>query len=188
MKPRVFIPYTFIHEPTWRLLEPLNPIGIDCRGDDEAYLQHLADRWEERLPFVNIEHDMLVTPEQVWDLWRCNCSWAAHGYDGGPGRFPWLGSVRFSPEFMDAWPDVWRDLLDWAHATPLEQPMVWRLVGEVPMKCPAPGAVSLQEFLPLWMSLDTWLIRKITRDVICHRHYPDVTNCRPADHPKLEAV
>ena len=183
--PIVYVPWTFRHEPTWDLLAPFFPIGVDCRGDEEAYLRHFCERWDERLPFVNVEHDMLVTPAQVWDLWRCPEPWCAHGYDGGPGMFPWIGSVKFTPSFMDDRPDVWRELLDWAHSDVHTAPWEWQLVGEVPMKRPPRGASSFQEFLPLWHSLDRWLIRKMPADVTCHRHYPDVTNCRPADHPKL---
>jgi len=183
-RPAVYVPWTFRHEPTWELLAPLDPIGVDCRDDTEAYIRHFIRRWNAREPFVNVEHDMLVSVAQVLDLWACPEPWCAHGYAGGPGRFPWFGSVRFRPAFMDRFPSVWTELYDWAHSTPVSHPDYWRLVGEVPMRTTPPGIAKLQEWLPLWRSLDSWLVHKAEREgVKCHRHYPDVTNCRPADHP-----
>jgi hypothetical protein len=177
----VFVPYTQVHLPTWLGLAGVHPVGVEVDGES-AYLDYFRDRWADRRPFVNVEHDMLVTVDQVRQLENCEQPWCAFGYDGGVGQFPWLGCARFRPELMELLPSVWDELHGWVHA-PASDP-VWRLVGDVPIKGPPPGEFSISEWRPVWRHLDRWLIHAAARAsddnhrVAAHRHFPDVHNCR----------
>lgn len=172
----VYIPWTFLHPPTWDLLAPFEPIGVDVSGDDGAYLRYFVERWREREPFVNVEHDMLVHPAQIDQLIACPEPYCAYGYER-PGQFPWFGVVRFRPEIMDRMPLVWDELQEWAECPPRE--WAWRLVGEVPVKGPPPGELANSQWVPLWQHLDQWFVSHAQQmGLICHRHWPNVQNTR----------
>lgn len=172
---RLFIPWTFFHAPTWDLVAPFDPIGVDVSGDDGDYLRYFQARWRDREPFINLEHDVLAHPAQIEQLIACPEDWCAYSYTGA-GQFPWFGCVRFRPAFMDLLPDVWDELAAWAFCPPKE--WAYRLVGEVPVKGPPPGEFA-EMGTAVWQHLDQWLLGHAERlGLQCHRHYPDVRNTR----------
>lgn len=175
----VFIPYTFVHVPTWLSVLPVRAIPVRLDAED-SYLDYFRARWSARRRFVNIEHDMIVSGGRLAELDECDQPWCAYAYDGCDGQFPWFGAVKFEPEIMDVLPGVWDELWEWAHAEPSSDQ--WRLVGEVPMLGPPPGEFRISEWRPVWQHLDSWFVRAAARvqpRLSAHRHYPDVHNARP---------
>lgn len=79
---------------------------------DTDYPDFLAARWRERLPWINVEQDVVPWPGAIEDLIECPESWCGmtYGVDqivGTPIASPMLGLARFRPEFMSSLPDVW---------------------------------------------------------------------------------
>lgn len=79
---------------------------------DTDYPDFLAKRWRERLPFVNVEQDVVPWPGAIASLIECPESWCGMTYApeqivGTPIASPMLGLVRFRPAFMAQLPDVW---------------------------------------------------------------------------------
>lgn len=52
----------------------------NCEGDLHAYEEGLKDIWKAETDIVIVEHDMLVTTEQINDLLNCPYIACAHSY------------------------------------------------------------------------------------------------------------
>lgn len=107
---RIFVPYTFIHPPTWEALSyhAATPWPVD---DANGYLEYFRRRWEEGEDFINIEHDVIVQPagpngrlSQLDALDQCQNDWCVFPEFGGS---PSMSLVRYRASFIkDNW-DVW---------------------------------------------------------------------------------
>lgn len=116
----LYVPHIQLNDATRIFLAHSQAMGQDVRlvdvaDDPMAYVKHLRSRWEERCPFINIEHDVVPWPGALESLEMCPQMWCAYGYDVGAQDFnpaP-LGLVKFSAEFQAALPDLWLDDVPW---------------------------------------------------------------------------
>lgn len=114
---RVVVPYTNTEQD--RVNSLIAPVirreGIDCEfiklptSDDSAYWKLFCEIWEQRDPVVINEHDVLPWPGAIQALFDCPYHWCSYTYEmkGGYGIHHGLGCTKFTPEFMDKFPDVW---------------------------------------------------------------------------------
>ena len=147
----VFLPYTYIHGPTWDALEscgwPWVPVHL-ARLHEDAYLWFFEERWRQGDAFMVCEHDVIPGRDQLAQLEDCPAGWCAFNeYDGGP---PTLSLARFRPAFIGRWPDIWADLR---------------------------AAHRISVFQPLWSKLDSWLTDSCGQP--CLHESPHVVNMRP---------
>lgn len=103
----VFVPFTFIHPPTWQALSYVaaTPWPVD---DGNLYLGYFRHRWAMGGAFTNVEHDVVVVPGQLGQLERCPEEWCVFPEAGGS---PSLSLARFRPGFITAnrglWDEEW---------------------------------------------------------------------------------
>jgi hypothetical protein len=87
----------------------------------DSYPKYWLTRWEERVRFINVEHDVLPWPGAFTSLWNCNQDWCVFGYGDNEilTHGAYLGCVKFSREFIEATPDLWTsmpdEIRDWRH-------------------------------------------------------------------------
>lgn len=103
----IYVPFTFIHPPTWEALsgEVVMPVKMD---DDDAYLGLMRALWWSEEESTIVEHDVVVQPDQLEQLHKCPSEWCCFPELGGS---PSLSLVRFRPGFCAANRGLWTT--DW---------------------------------------------------------------------------
>ena len=104
----IYVPFTFIHLPTWRALMPYGgaiPWPVD---DADGYLEYFRTRWAEEEDFTNIEHDVVVQPGQLEQFAQCLSEWCVIPELNGS---PSMSLVRYRAGFIRANKGIWTD--DW---------------------------------------------------------------------------
>lgn len=114
----IFVPFTFIHPPTWEALNGWPVVPWRVEGDD-GYLTFFEERWKECLDFIVVEHDVVAQPGQVSQLWACPEPWCCFPELGGS---PSLSLVRFREPFIRANRDLWERL---RRSPPAGQRPIW---------------------------------------------------------------
>ena len=115
--PRIIVPYTELNE---LVIDELGKTGfpLECvpvSSDDDAYRRLLRDLWQQRRTVFICEHDVLVWPGAVKELFDCSCVWGAYSYElhGGIGIYHGFGATKITPTLMDAVPDIWNEPCKW---------------------------------------------------------------------------
>ena len=106
----VFCPHTVNHLllETKAALDGIAQFIELPEGDDQAYRRYFIDRWEAGEPFINVEHDVAPTLEQLQDLWSCPEHWCSCGYFPFD-NIPYFGCVKFSAGFIKFHRGLWTD-------------------------------------------------------------------------------
>ena len=83
-------------------------------GDDSAYFNAMAKRWATRYGFVNVEHDIEASREDIRGLTTCPNDWCAapYPYLDRTEQFG-LGLVKFSDGVIARNPAMFRDIGTW---------------------------------------------------------------------------
>ena len=104
----IFIPFTRLRADTYESVRRYSPILVPLL-DDYAYSRYFIKRWKEKKTFLNVEHDMVVTPGAIEALRDCRAPWCSIYY-GPPGVKEirgFMGCMKFSREFIAAHPRIW---------------------------------------------------------------------------------
>ena len=169
----IFLPYTFLHPPTLAALAATGRDAVLYEMDsDRAYLEFMAARWRDRVGFIIVEHDVIVTGAQLDSLDACPEEWC--GFAAGPDAEVGFCAVRFRASFIERTISVWSDfaaLLDGYHD-----------VGEGCYRWDWRRSVvdanwRFSPRVPAWANLDSWLAHR--EGWRAHRHEPDIVNSRP---------
>lgn len=94
---KIFIPYTNL-----KIEIPTNAIAIFME-DENAYSRYFIQRWKEGGKFINIEQDVIVTDDQLKEIWECENPWCVISY-AEDDPTPYFGCVKFD---TDKLPQVW---------------------------------------------------------------------------------
>lgn len=115
----IYVPYTFIHPPTWQALSyrAAVPWPVD---DANGYLEYFRTRWAEEEEFINIEHDVVVQPGQLEQFEECESEWCVIPELNGS---PSLSLVRFRSLFLIDNKDIWTD--QWVLPAGQGKPWTW---------------------------------------------------------------
>ncbi len=148
----VWVPYTVLQTATRISLIECGGVVhyVELDGWPGAYARYWQHRWTEARRFINVEHDVVVWPGALRQLWECPEPWCAYGYhlnddfaDRERTSFPYLGCVKLSAELIVATQGLWDGATD-------------------------------------WLTLDGWLAgRAREAGVDVHQHYPPVVNANP---------
>jgi hypothetical protein len=116
---KVFIPFTNLRAETFAALHPFSPVLVPLL-DDLAYSRYFIERWRDGESFINVEHDVAPTSDQIKELMECPEPWCAFHYQamldcltkrGRPDLWsqipPVLGCVKISSDFIAAHPNLW---------------------------------------------------------------------------------
>ncbi len=87
----IYVPYTFIHPPTWASLagREVCPWPVD---EDLGYLQLFEMLWDDGADFTIVEHDVVIQRGQLEQFEECLAGWCCFPERGGS---PSLSLVRF---------------------------------------------------------------------------------------------
>jgi hypothetical protein len=100
----IYVPFTFIHPPTWEALERAAvPVPVN---EYDGYLMYFRERWKDEVDFTNVEHDVIVQPGQLEQFDMCPGEWCVVPELGGS---PSLSLARFRAGFIEANPRIWGD-------------------------------------------------------------------------------
>jgi hypothetical protein len=87
---------------------------VDVSGDDLGYWRTLRTWWARGKTFVNMEHDLQATPDQLIELLNCRYDWCFLPTHIGKDRpsLPWPGLqvVKFSAALIARHPDLFDQL------------------------------------------------------------------------------
>jgi hypothetical protein len=116
---RIYVPFTFIHPPTWEALAGriVTPWLVD---DGNGYLEYFRVRWAAERDFINIEHDVVVQPGQLEQLDDCEAGWCVIPELNGS---PSMSLVRYRADFIRANKDIWTD--QWVCPAGQGKPWTW---------------------------------------------------------------
>lgn len=101
----IFVPFTFIHPPTWEALNRASAVPWRVDGYD-GYLEFMRERWKHGATFTLVEHDVVVQPGQLIQFHSCLSEWCCFPELAGS---PSLSLVRFRREFIWANRDIWAE-------------------------------------------------------------------------------
>lgn len=121
----IFVPFTYIHPPTWEALvgRAVTPWRVD---DANGYLLYFRRRWEVGEDFVNIEHDVVVQgagpgyQSQLDQLEECPNDWCVFPEFGGA---PSMSLVRYRASFIEDNKDMWAT--QWVLPAGQGKPWTW---------------------------------------------------------------
>ncbi len=106
--PRLIVPYTEI-APGVR--EGLAATGWSWEeafvgGSDSAYFELLADLWSAREAFIIVEHDVILRPDSLDQLWNCSCAWGGYAVPYVGSHYHGMACVKFTEELIARIPDA----------------------------------------------------------------------------------
>lgn len=108
---RIFVPFTSLRAATYCATLGAVLVPIITPTD---YARHFAARWQEGSTFINVEHDVVPTPEQLAEIWNCPAALCVTQFADIPDHAPvttWLGCTRISAEFIASHPIPWGNQL-----------------------------------------------------------------------------
>lgn len=166
---RLFLPYTFVHRPTWENLAdtgiPVTPWKTGYIHQKPSYLDYFEERWAEGLAFTQIEHDIIATREQILEMMDCPEPWCACGTEPGGAA---LQMAKFSAEHIADTKDVWRVLRE-----------EWTVNRFVFPHGSAGHGTRYDGRQPLWEIIDTFHYFWCDLNGIHPHSHSPITNCRP---------
>lgn len=152
---RIYVPHTEIQTITGSLLSQYPWTGVQLEGVTD-YGDYLQERWDEELPFINIEHDVVWWDGAIEEIWGCEEPWCVYNYDrndivdGAP-----LGLAKISTKLIKNLPGIWDSLRN--------EPNIRKDAG-----CPE------------WGYCDQWLFEEAKKKKIYpHQHKPGIINANP---------
>lgn len=105
--------YTALN-PTVRLSHPDGVIYHDCNGSVDNYHNYFVYEWQKGERFINVEHDVIVPPNRLQELWDCPKPWCIipYPYTGHPDKYLTysLGVAKFHESLMCYFPTLIMDL------------------------------------------------------------------------------
>jgi hypothetical protein len=115
---RIVVPYTHLWpEVTEALVASGHPdFELRLGGPGEEYWRIVRELWAEGVPdgFQLVEHDVIVSPTAIDELWACPSDWCAFRVEYLGKDHPGLGCVKFSgaliarhPEAVDKAGELW---------------------------------------------------------------------------------
>jgi hypothetical protein len=109
----IYVPFRFLRAETFKaVLDAVRETHFIPLVDDYDYQWYLQDRWRHNEKFINIEHDVVPTPQQIAEIWDCRHPWCGFDYDVSWGKC--LGCTKISPLLMEATPNVWASRPHWS--------------------------------------------------------------------------
>ena len=108
---KIFVPFRFLNSETFRAVEPFNGYIIPLVSDYD-YAGYLKQRWHLNEKFINVEHDVVPTEEQLYSIWDCKHPWCGYDYEVSWGKC--LGCTKISPLLMEATPNIWDTNPHWS--------------------------------------------------------------------------
>ena len=106
---RVVVPYT--GTLAWAVGDALDATGwpwvpYDVSADDHAYWRLVRDLWADVVPFMIVEHDVIVTSPALDRISECDQLWCANSYQYLGSTWAGLGCTRFAEPLMHAYPEL----------------------------------------------------------------------------------
>lgn len=90
---RIFVPFTHLRCETFIACQKYEATLVPLYDHQKDYGKYWARRWEEGLPFINCEQDVVPVSTALQEMWDC-----PHDYCRTDYRYPWAGSpVDVSP-------------------------------------------------------------------------------------------
>lgn len=114
---RIFIPFTKLRSDTLLALPFATLVPLHRGNDSTSYAEYFRDRWSEKEPFINVEHDVVPPAQILESLWNCSNPICVTGYvypDSPPEFQPEItygGCIKISRQFILDHPDLWKDNL-----------------------------------------------------------------------------
>lgn len=107
MEPKLYTAYIKggLHPVTASQCDQYDWEAIEVSGS-WGYTDYFIDRWANRIPFINVEQDVITWPGAIESLWNCSEEWCAFTYEGY-NTVPVLGCCKFTASFINRIPKVW---------------------------------------------------------------------------------
>jgi len=169
---RVFVPFTKIHPAVRYHLDSFPSFNGLTAGwtsvrmtAEDSYPDFLVRRWEEGLPFLNLEHDVLPWPGALVEIWNCVEEWCtfAYGFNEKFGNGSYMGCVKFSRNLILRTPGLWT-------------PEVWEVTKQysaAPFWAGPPDGVPSRT----WQHCDGHLVNyALQHGLKFHQHFPSVNH------------
>jgi hypothetical protein len=102
---RVYIPFTNLKAETFYALESVFPVLVPLLNPTD-YSKFFIKQWKKGVSFIVVEHDVVVTPEQIESLITCPQPWCGYSYRAHDHN-PYFGCVRFREDFIQRHKDLW---------------------------------------------------------------------------------
>ena len=105
---RIICPWVTLHPETKAALEAdgQTPEYAYVGRSPEAYHDLLEQVWRRGNGFLVVEHDIVVTPGVLRQLWECACDWGGRAYSIGTAYDSYLGCAKFSDALVGGNPGV----------------------------------------------------------------------------------
>ena len=107
----IWVPWTDIAPETEAFCWEVGALPAKLSDPDEDYGRFMAERWDRGAGFIIVEQDVVPTPEQIDGLRVCGHPLCSFGYEGEDTQNLMFGCVRFSADFIAAYPNLWTDYL-----------------------------------------------------------------------------
>lgn len=86
------------------------PPSTDYSQQPEAYAGRLVKAWQDRIGFINLEHDVAPWPGALDQLWLCPEPFCFFRYPAPNGQLvAGIGCAKFGQDLLDAIPNSWED-------------------------------------------------------------------------------
>ncbi len=107
IRPRVFLPYTQLDPWVLSMLqaEPIDLTLVEMTTT-YSYFELLSQLWAEGETFVIVEHDILVYPGAIQEIWDCEVPFCGKPYVIHGGFAACFGCTKFDASFLRAFPNA----------------------------------------------------------------------------------
>lgn len=101
-----------------KVVNPLKEFELEqyIMLSNDSYASMMQLMWDRKEPFINVEHDVVVTQERIQEIWNCPRDWCSYGYTK-EDKFAeltcvYFGCVKFNRGIIEAIPHVWEEMVD----------------------------------------------------------------------------